>query len=216
MTQLSDVHAVSPRPLCALVLFGLLLAAGCRDTAPKRTDTVSVSSALKWGTTNPVKRKCKKNSGQPCSATESIVVEIEPMEGVDGVDHENMTEPLVVMARMRNTGDFEESLYGMPPHSEYWYITWIADANKHARMQIMRTVKDAAGNTVLELDPKQYPVKLCPDDHGKPSKSEAGFTDCLSTGFVADSSQGRSAPKSDTGPAWLTCSQGCCTAEYAR
>jgi len=216
MTQLSEVRAMFPRPLCAFVLIGLLLAAGCRDSGSKRTDTVSVSSALKWATKNPVPRKCKKNSGQPCTGTETTTVEIEPMEGAKDVDHENMTEPFVVMARMRNVGDFEESLYGMPPHSDYWYVTWISDANNHAWMQIVRTVKDASGKPSLEPDPKKFQVKLCPDHHGKPNQSEAGFTDCLSAGFVVDTSQGRVAPKSDTGPAWLTCSQGCCTAEYVR
>ena len=117
----------------------------------------------------------------------------------------------VIMGRMQNFGKYDEEQYRIPK-KETWYILWGGDGASDAHMRFIRRIDEPNNVTRFELVPG-WLSKVTDCGHPKKFKPDADFSDC-ELKFAAERNGGGAVLSANKG-VWLSCSQGCCTADAA-
>jgi hypothetical protein len=114
----------------------------------------------------------------------------------------------VLVARMRNDGDGRESVYGIPPGKDWWYLLWDRNASGTPRWRLVRHHAPFLGHHEISFPSYGEPIKDCGDAHVY-TVSDADFKDCPPPLGAVTIAMAAARAR-----AWVTCSQGCCTADY--
>jgi hypothetical protein len=173
--------------------------------------------------TRVVDRDCAESDcrpdGQGGPEARIRIQAIEAIEDAHCVDFVNLPANGVVVGRMSNVGSRQDVRYAELPSSTppgnpnvVWYMVWVPSADG-AVLRLVRLTERGPDSPKKEMDPRIGRVFECdkhPSDH-----PDAGFKKCSPS--VAQSAGAPFAlPVDRTGTAWLSCAQGCCTAEYSR
>ena len=223
MPERSVVRSLRVGWKVVLALVSVVALASCtkQPGANPPRDTTSASSGGNtasdrgWGKpSDPIDRDCVG-----CPPNRQTQVIIQPKTDEHNEHHQNPgSKPLVVMARMKNVGPYEDAIYHIPPHSKWWYVVWVDHGNE--KLQYVLQLPTNASDPDIDLQGGK-PVYLCNDTHGNSTTDEAGFTDCARkppgpAPSPTSTTRRSAAPTSPRGTIWLACSQGCCTAEAVR
>ena len=159
-------------------------------------------------------------SGSDCGPGRSTKIKIEAIEDAYEVDYINLPRTGVIVGRMRNIGPHRDVKYdSLPPNdpNTAWYLLWTRATNGNAAfLHFVQLKERGPGAPVMAVLPDSFPVFDCRDQHDWKA-SDAGFKDekdCRQR--LASDSLPFAAPVSRVGTAWLSCAQGCCTADFSR
>jgi hypothetical protein len=170
--------------------------------------------------TRVVDRDCAESDCRPGGGGgPEARIRIQAIEDAHCVDFINLPANGVVVGRMSNVGSRQDIRYSELPASTppgnpnvVWYMVWVPSA-EGAVLRLVRLTERGPDSPKKEMDPRIGRVFECdkhPSDH-----PDAGFKKCAAS--VAQNAGAPFAPPVDrSATAWLSCAQGCCTAEYSR
>jgi hypothetical protein len=218
-----------------LILVGLVSA--CADQAEEPADTAAVSSvapetmwtspvdnippaaitgmlnAARWQMFPAVAERLCKGNAQCAAKTRRTQVRLWAFTGSRGLSYSNAGDTAIMVGKIQNMGGDSTLRYGLAPHRTY-AIFIMRGPTGGSRYEIWgvqgasKTMADAGDYVECGHPHLTYPISF------------AVFTDCDHPPELAGSQPGPSiiwtptgtGATHDDGPAWFTCTSGCCTA----
>jgi hypothetical protein len=159
-----------------------------------------------WRGHDNVRRDCKA-----CGPAQFTIVDVGAIEDAHTVKHDSLPPNGVIMARLHNHGQRIEAKYGIPP-AGVWYVLWGGDGQAVPHMRMVKLVVSGHDTTIALTDVLGR-IRDCGDTHADTTLAgpDADFASCRSR--LAPRTTPEIATSQRTDGVWLSCSQGCCTAD---
>jgi hypothetical protein len=172
-------------------------------------DLDTLLAGASWSGAKNNNRKCR-NCGAPTKVT------IEAIDDARLVHSNNLPSHGVVIGRMSNEGNDVEDRYDLPPKhaGAVTYMILVPNpTSSDRRKAVIRLATVFEGGTTVWVSNSREPIGPCSDNDSPPSDSKAEFQSCEDKHPTGKSEGPTLTYDPERGPFWISCFEGCCSAD---